>query len=40
MKVQKRKLMRIFLVTLLLVVLFMGIMPFFMFMACGLKYTM
>ena len=29
MKVQKRKLMRIFLVPLLLVVLFQGIMPFF-----------
>ena len=40
MKVQKRKLMRIFLVPLLLVVLFQGIMPFFMLMASGVKDTM
>ena len=39
MKVQKRKLMRIFLVPLLLVVLFQGIMPFFMLMASGVKNT-
>ena len=37
MKVQKRKLMRILLVPLLLVVLFQGIMPFFMLMASGVK---
>lgn len=40
MKVQKRKLMRIFLVPLLLVVLFQGIMPFFMLMSSGVKDTM
>ena len=40
MKVQKRKLMRILLVPLLLVVLFQGIMPFFMLMSSGVKDTM
>ena len=40
MKVQKRKLMRILLVPLLLVVLFQGIMPFFMLMVSGVKDTM
>ena len=40
MKVQKRKLMRILLVPLLLVVLFQGIMPFFMIMVSGVKDTM